>query len=149
MDALLTLLSEAMGPLLSALLALVLNPTVIIAALAIGAIGEVVKRLVRAKEGDTGWRGVFYVTLPAHAVVAGMLIGLIPWLPPIDALVKEGYEAAGRFGTYTLAGIVCKLGYDSFISTSRRIWDMIGERFMSLVRSRLPTESKAVEPEEK
>lgn len=140
MDALLTFLSEAMGPLLSALLALVLNPTVIIAALSIGAIGEVVKRLVRAKEGDKGWRGVFYVTLPAHAVVAGMLIGLIPWLPPIDALVKEGYEAAGRFGTYTLAGIVCKLGYDSFISTSKRIWDMIGERFMGIVRSRLPSE---------
>lgn len=149
MDALLSFLSEALGPLLSALLALVLNPTVMIAALAIGTFGEVTKNLVGAKRGDKGWRGVFYVTLPAHPVLAGMLVGLIPWLPPIDALVKEGYEAAARFGTYTLAGIVCKLSYDSFVSTSKRIWDLIGERLMGVVRARLPSVPKADEPEEK
>jgi hypothetical protein len=99
---------------------LLANPIVVITALVIGTIGEVVKRMIRAQAGDRGWRGVYYVTLPAHPVILGALIGLLPWLPIPEALTKEGYEFAGRLGTGIFAGIVCKVGYDSIISTVRR-----------------------------
>lgn len=99
---------------------LLLNPIIVVAALVIGTIGEVVKRVIKAQAGDHGWRGVYYVTLPAHPVIMGALLGLVPWLPIPDMLTKEGYEFAGRLGTYILAGVVCKVGYDSIISTVRR-----------------------------
>jgi H+/Cl- antiporter ClcA len=96
------------------------SPTILITALVIGTFGEITKRVVSAKAGDKGWRGVWYVTLPAHPVIIGLLLGLIPWLPVPEALTKDGYELAGRLGTYALAGIVCKLGYDTLVSTVRR-----------------------------
>lgn len=99
---------------------ILVSPTIVITALIIGTFGEITKRLVSAKAGDKGWRGVWYVTLPAHPVIIGLLLGLIPWLPVPEALTKEGYEFAGRLGTYALAGVVCKLGYDTIISTMRR-----------------------------
>lgn len=100
---------------------LILNPIIIITALIIGTLGEVMKRLVSAKAGDRGLRGFFYVTLPAHPVIVGSLLGLIPWLPVPDSLQKDGYEFATRLGTYALAGLVCKLGYDSIVSTGKRL----------------------------
>jgi len=100
--------------------ALLTSPIVVVLALVIGTFGEVSKRLVRAKGGDKGWKGVYYVTLPAHPVIVGILIGLIPWLPIPDGLVKEGQEFAGRLGTGAIAGIACKIGYDSIISTGKR-----------------------------
>jgi hypothetical protein len=100
--------------------ALLSSPIVVVLALVIGTFGEVSKRLVRAKAGDKGWKGVYYVTLPAHPVVAGILFGLVPWLPIPDGLVKEGHEFAGRLGTGALAGIACKIGYDGIVSTAKR-----------------------------
>lgn len=97
------------------------SPIVIIAALVIGTLGEILNRLVNAKKGDTGWRGVYYVTLPAHPVVVGVLLGFVPWLPSVEGLSKDGYDLAARVGTYALAGIVCKTGYDTLISTAKRL----------------------------
>jgi hypothetical protein len=106
---------------------LLLSPPIIIAALIIGTLGEVTKRFVLGSTKErqkaaaaSGWRRIYYVTLPAHPVIAGALIGLIPWLPPAEGLEKEGYELAARIGTYSLAGIVCKIGYDTMVSTILR-----------------------------
>lgn len=104
------------------------SPVIIILALVIGTLGEVSKRAISAKAGDKGWKGVYYVTLPAHPVIAGALIGLIPWLPVPDDLTKEGYEFAGRLGTGVLGGVVCKVGYDLIISTVRRLLGQKGAR---------------------
>lgn len=133
------IIMEAVGPLLASLLSLVLNPQVLITSLAIGTLLEIAKPLINAKPGDKGWRGVFYVTLPAHAVLVGALLGCIPWLPPLESLIKPGYENVGRFATYLLAGIVCKLGYDSFISTTKRAWALVNERLSGLIRSYIPS----------
>lgn len=100
---------------------LLTSPTIIIAALIIGTMGEVAKKLVNAKGGDRGWRGIYFVTLPAHPVIAGILMGCIPFLPPADALHKDGFDTASRIATYALAGVVCKIGYDSIISTIKRL----------------------------
>ncbi len=109
---------------MSVWLDIVLNPTVLIAALVIGTLGEVVKRAVLGKgqrlEAATGWRRWYSVTLPAQPVVVGLLLGLIPWLPAVDALTKPGYEFAGRLATYALSGVVCKVSYDTIIATLRR-----------------------------
>lgn len=101
--------------------ALLQSPIIVIIALVIGTGGEVAKRTVKAKAGDTGWKGVYYVTIPAHPVLVGILIGLIPWLPIPEQLTKEGYEFFGRLGTGILGGVVCKVGYDLIISTVRRL----------------------------
>jgi len=101
-------------------LALVLSPAVIVPALAIGTLGEVAKRAVNAKKGDTGWRGVYYVTLPAHPVIVGALLGLVPLLPVAPQLAVEGYDGVARFATYLLAGFVCKVAYDVLVATLLR-----------------------------
>lgn len=101
------------------------SPIIIIMALVIGTLGEVAKRVISAKAGDTGWKGIYYVTLPAHPVVAGALLGLIPWLPVPDELTKAGYEFWGRLGAGILSGVVCKVAYDLIISTVRR---MLGQK---------------------
>jgi len=100
---------------------LLANPIVIVLALVIGTLGEVAKRTINAKAGDKGWRGVYFVTLPAHPVFVGALIGLVPWLPTPDALTKPGHEFAARLGTGVLAGMVCKVGYDGIVSTAKRL----------------------------
>lgn len=120
MDSLLVVLTEALGPLLTSFLAIVFHPIILVTAIILGTLGEATKRLVNVKAGDKGWRGVFHVTLPAHPVLVGLLLGFVPWLPPVDALVKEGYEGAGRVATYALAGFVCKIGYDTLVATVQR-----------------------------
>lgn len=109
-----------MESMLSFWLALVLSPAVIVTALIIGTMGEVAKRAINAKKGDTGWRGVYYVTLPAHPVVVGALLGFVPMLPVATPLAVEGYDGAARLATYLLAGFVCKVGYDLLVATLRR-----------------------------
>lgn len=101
-------------------LGLTLSPPVIVTALALGTLGEVAKRAVNAEKGSAGWRGVYYVTLPAHPVLLGALLGFIPVLPVALPLAVEGYDGAARFATYLYAGIVCKVGYDLLVSTLRR-----------------------------
>jgi hypothetical protein len=97
------------------------NPIIVVIAFVIGTLGEIAKRAVKAKAGDKGWRGVYYVTLPAHPVLVGALVGLIPWLPIPEALTKEGFEFAGRLATGLLGGILCKIGYDILVSTAKRM----------------------------
>lgn len=112
------------------------SPTILIAALLIGTLGEVVKRAVDSKEIEQRiadfhvdpksgpqpvlWQRVFYYTLPAHSVLMGVALGFVPWLPAVAALERPGYELAARLGTYTMAGIFCKIGYDLIISTAKR-----------------------------
>lgn len=97
------------------------SPIIIVIALALGTLGEVAKRVVKADEASTGWRRAYYITLPAHPVLMGLAIGLFPWLPIPDGLVKEGFEAAGRLFTGILGGVVCKVGYDGIVATAKRL----------------------------
>lgn len=53
------------------------------------------------KAGRKGWRGVFYVTMWAHPLVVGALLGLVPSLP------APGFMGSGTVGSviwYALAG---------------------------------------------
>ena len=100
---------------------LLASPIIVVIALSIGTLGEVAKRVVKADEASTGWRRAYYITLPAHPVLMGLTVGLFPWLPIPDGLVKEGFEDAGRLFTGILGGVVCKVGYDGIVATAKRL----------------------------
>jgi len=127
--------------------ALISNPTIVIIAFVIGTGGEVAKRAVNAKAGDAGWKGVYYVTMPAHPILVGALIGLIPWLPIPEALTKEGYEFAGRLGTGVLSGVLCKIGYDVLVSTAKRLLGQGAARVAAVAASTPPASSTKDEEE--
>ena len=118
-------------------ISLLSSPIILISALLIGIVGEAVKRAVNSKQieldvvayRDTKkphpnppaiWKRIFYFTLPAQPVLVGVMLGFVPWLPALDGLSKTGYDLAAHIGTYSLAGVVCKVGYDTIISTLKR-----------------------------
>lgn len=115
---------------------LLTSPIILISAVLIGTLGEILKRAANSKEIEVAvvayhhnskksappamWKRVFYYTLPAQPVLVGVALGFIPWLPIADALAKPGYDLASRIGTYGIAGVMCKIGYDTLISTMKR-----------------------------
>jgi hypothetical protein len=115
---------------------LFMSPIILIAALVIGTVGEAIKRAADSKQIEIDvvafhhnsksgvapamWKRIFYYTLPAHPVFAGFALGFVPWLPAVEALSKPGYDLAAHVGTYSLAGILCKIGYDVIVSTLKR-----------------------------
>lgn len=114
-----------------------MNPIVILSAVFIGVFGEIAKRLVSSKKLEEEvlsyrdsakprakapplWKRIYYITLPAQAIIVGLLLGLVPGLPIAEPLQKEGMEFWGRLVTYGVAGVFCKVGYDTLISTAKR-----------------------------
>ncbi|MCK4718297.1 MAG: hypothetical protein KAT70_06475 [Thermoplasmata archaeon] len=82
----------------------------------LAAIGKGVTRNVfgsEPKAGRKGWRGVFYVTLWAHPILAGALLGLPAWLP---APTFMGDHLLGRVLWYALAGVFSSTAYDAIAS---------------------------------
>lgn len=96
-------------------------------ALALGTIGEVFKNLVNAKAGDTGWRGVYYVTLRLHAIVAGLVAGLAfhgsVAIPEQFGVTLRGYALWGAY-----CGGLAMVGYDVFVGIVRARIKQLGER---------------------
>jgi len=118
------------------------SPIVLISAILMGSFGEISKRAINSKKIEAEvvayrdrdivnglpaprppelWKRVYYFSLPSHPVLLGVALGFIPWLPVAESLTKEGYDLAGRIGTYVVAGVCCKVGYDTFISTAKRM----------------------------
>lgn len=86
----------------------------LVVALAIGLVGEVVKRLVLPKDNPAvlrGWRGVFRVTLPLHPALVGLLVGCIPGMPCPESFctnltsVALYYMGAGITSAWVFAGL--------------------------------------------
>ena len=78
----------------------------------LSAVGKGVTTLVFGsgpKAGRKGWRGVFYVTMWAHPIVVGALLGIGPWLP---APAFMGDAFLGRMVWYALAGVFSTTAYD-------------------------------------
>lgn len=114
-------------------------PEVLLGALFLGVCGEMVKRAVNAKKVEAEvvsyrdaanrtqvrkpevWKVFYYTTLPAQSPIMGVIAGLFPFLPVAEGLIKEGQDPTlARVVTYAVAGVVCKIGYDTFIATARR-----------------------------
>jgi len=105
---------------MDALIAAFLHPALWVTAIVIGMLGEVAKKLVRAKAGDKGWRGVYYATYRAHAIVVGAGIGALS-CAGIDLPVGEGFaEGAGPVLYYACSGALAMIGYDAIVKTIRK-----------------------------
>ena len=82
----------------------------------LGVLGEVAKNLVRAKPGDRGWRGVYFVTYKAHA----LFFGALGALPMHEAQVTIPSSFGGTsVVSYVLWGASCgaaaMVGYPSTV----------------------------------
>ena len=105
---------------MDALLAALTHPALWVAAIVIGTLGEVVKNLVRAKAGDKGWRGVYFVTYRAHAILVGASLGALCFAG-VELPVAEGFaEGAGPVLFYACSGALAMIGYDAIVKTIKR-----------------------------
>ena len=76
-------------------------------------LGRGVSELVfggKPRAGFKGWRGVWYVTLPLHALLAGALVGLVATTLPVPPGMGAG--VAGRVFWYALSGALGTVCYD-------------------------------------
>lgn len=105
------------------------NTLVIVSYLAImlvvGAIGEMVQKLIASKGGDTGWRGVYYVTKSYHPIFVCMLLFLVPTMPMFEdvspSLTNRMIAGAG-VGAFTM------IAYELTVKTIRKLIVTFGER---------------------
>lgn len=64
----------------------------------------------KPRAGLKGWRGVWYVTLPLHAVLVGGVLGVAAKTLPVPPGMGEG--VAGRVLWYALSGALGVVSYD-------------------------------------
>lgn len=78
----------------------------------IGMTGQVMKQLIGAKAGDTGWRGVYFVTFRAHALVAGAALTAGLWYLGLPLPAALGTELGGAIAHGLFAGMLAMVAYD-------------------------------------
>lgn len=78
------------------------------AALCIGCIGEVATRVLWYDDPPVKWRLLGRKTRPLHALLAGILLGLIPGMPTS----YPETTANGAIIYYATAGVCSSWGYD-------------------------------------
>ena len=102
-------ITSAAAPALAILAAWITHPALWATVLFLGLGLEVLKRFVGPTAGKRGWRGVYEVTMPLHAMALGALLGLVPGLPRPTSF---GVETAGGVLFYLSAGVLSVLAYD-------------------------------------
>lgn len=112
---------------IDAVLETLLHPALWIGAIAVGMLGEVAKKLVlgpRAKwpkDGFRGWRGVYYVTLPLHAMAAGVALWWGPALLGYPLPVSAAFDGDGGYALFGLGvGALSVVGYATFVEGVQR-----------------------------
>lgn len=93
--------------------------------LVIGMLGQVAQKLVLGstnppKVAYKGWRGVYYVTIPAHAVLVGALCGAVGFPLGVPVPQMFGDALGGAVLAYAVAGAVSIVAYDAVIKVIRR-----------------------------
>ncbi len=81
----------------------------------------VLKDHAEGKNKLKGWRWVYKITLPLHAMGVGAILGLIG--PRVGLPVPElfGSEIGGSVLAYMMSGGVAIIGYDSIVKTLKAI----------------------------
>jgi putative lipase involved disintegration of autophagic bodies len=92
----------------------------------IGMCGQVARNIVlgnKRRETDchTGWRRIYWVTLPLHALAVGVWVGLIGYEYGLPVPAAFGDKLAGSILAYTMSGGVSVVGYDAIVKTLRRL----------------------------
>jgi hypothetical protein len=94
--------------------------TLIAISLVVGMIGEIAKKLVGAKAGDPGWRGVYFVTFRAHALVAGGGLTVALWQLGLPMPQIFGDDVGGAILVGMLAGAIAMVAYDVIVEGVRQ-----------------------------
>ena len=92
----------------------------------IGMCGQVVRNIVlgnkrRESDGHTGWRRIYWATLPLHALAVGAWTGLLGYKYGLPVPAAFGNTLAGSILAYTMSGGVSVVGYDAIVKTLRRM----------------------------
>lgn len=106
------------------------NTLVVLAYLAImlvvGALGEMVQRLLAVKGGDAGWRGIYYITKSYHPIficaALFALVGDLPMFEGVEATTTNRMLAGAGVGAATM------VGYELTVKTLRKLIVTFGER---------------------
>jgi hypothetical protein len=106
------------------------NTLVVIAYVAImlvvGAIGEMVQKLTAVKGGDTGWRGVYYVTKSYHPIFICLalfaLVHDVPMFEGVSSTLTNRMIAGAGVGASVM------VGYELTVKTLRKLIVTFGER---------------------
>lgn len=93
--------------------------------LVVGAIGEMVQKLTAVKGGDTGWRGVYYVTKSYHPIFVCALLFLVPTMPMFEGVSPT---LTNRMIVGATLGALTMVGYELTVKTIRKLIVTFGER---------------------
>ena len=88
----------------------------------IGMGGEVSKKLI-VPEGDSakGWRRIFWITFPLHAMIAGALLGIPIYKFGVPIPSVFGTELLGSVLASTMSGAISTVGYGSIVKSLKRL----------------------------
>jgi len=91
----------------------------------IGMCGQVAKNITldekTLKKSLKGWKRIYKLTLPLHAIGAGIAIGFVGYKFGIPVPDAFGTEIGGSILAYALSGGIAIVGYDSIVKTLLRI----------------------------
>jgi len=92
----------------------------------IGMCGQVVRNVVlgnkrRESDAHSGWRRIYWATLPLHALAVGAWTGLIGYKYGLPVPQAFGDTLAGSILAYTTSGGISVVGYDAIVKTIRRM----------------------------
>lgn len=87
----------------------------------IGMGGEVSKKLiVPAGDSSTGWKRMFWITFPLHAMLMGALLGIPMHKFGVPVPSAFGTELLGAMIAGTMSGAISTVGYSSIVKTLKR-----------------------------
>ncbi len=87
----------------------------------IGMGGEVSKKLI-VPQGDSssGWRRIFWITFPLHAMLMGAILGIPFHKFGVPTPAAFGQEMLGSMIAGTMSGAISTVGYSSIVKTLKR-----------------------------
>lgn len=103
------------------------------APLLIGACGAVAQKLILGPRnawppgGFPGWRGVYHVTVPLHAILVGAVLGLVGHRAGLPVPAVFGEDLGGAVLAYAVAGALSAAYYDAVVKTAKRVIERFGE----------------------
>lgn len=91
----------------------------------IGMGGQVARNIVLGEDSSNkplkGWKRIYRVTLPLHAISVGSTVGFVGHKFGLPVPEMFGTEVGGSTLAYALSGGVAIIGYDSIVKTLKRI----------------------------
>lgn len=84
-------------------------------------LGDARGRIKQPKEGWSGLRRVYWVTIPLHAIAVGCFLGFVGWGLGFPLPAVFGERAGGAVLAYGISGAISVVGYDVLVKTIKRV----------------------------